>query len=1616
MVGVGDQVAGKVVAVVEVEDKTSKGIAKAEKSLASFGASAKKTGMKMTAGLTLPIVGFAAGAIKAATSFETSMTKIQSLVGLSASAVQGFEKDVLRLSGETSRAPKELADAMFFITSAGLRGADAVAALEASARAAAVGLGSTEIVADAVTNALNGYEKGTISAEKATNILIKTVEQGKASAEDLAPQFGRLVPVAAELGVEFEELGAGLAFLTRSSGNASDSTTQLYGILNTILKPSGQAKDVFDEIGLSIGEFRRQVADEGLHPALMNLRTVLEANGKEMVDVFENARAIGGALQMTGSQAEIAADVFAAVADEAGALDRGMRIVSDTAGFKFAGAMNSVRAVMITLGDQLLPIVIPLIQKLAGWITDLAAAFNGLPGPVKAIIFGLTALVALAGPVLMMLGMVASGLTALGVTAATTTAMMSAILVPLLAIIAVGAAVFAVWKIFSNRAKEAQERTDTLRTSFVNAENDAGMFKSKLEGLRGEIDALNDATEAAEGGVQGLANGFGEADSAGLLLAEVIERDVRKKFNEFITDMDHHNTLMAEGSDKYEDLADSLGIWSGQTEGNIALLEKHKKVLGEDADAIIEAVRTGDLEVAVLKDMLYALDETADANDNLAKENKKLAKEWLDNTDNIVSYVKALDEETIATIEALEANGKYVEAATLAIEATQDAITASENAAAAAEQQAAAQAGVVSMLVDSSAAFADAEDGVNHFVAALKPGRHAGDMFAESSEGIHDHMVSLRAITPEARAAIAAFNARIEAGVHPLGLYGQALRDINQEAASADRALVQMASGGQAVTEALEFDTTPIKTTYPIYEAMLKAAEEEAAAIERARVALEEKKAVLQANLNIQEEALENAEAELEALQALAEAAREPVAALKEQAAARQEGFDALRGMWQAEQNLADATQNVADIEAELERVREGGGEAIEKAEQAYRDQMKVVTGFLDAQTAAREQELGLIGQRADLEEELTGILYKQGDFQVQMHRDALKAEGDRFRAVRARQKIDEEILDLAAERIDVLYEEGKFQKELTRELNSQKLAYFDINAQVKELEGRQEELSTGAIQSQKDLIGSLQAQQAAITEAEQALIDLGIVTAADAAQADISAKQARALIKLKTELEETALAVEAGEATTLDLIVAQDDYNEAVSDARQPIDDLDRAITELAKMEKDALRIGLQLSVARDKQTVASEKLTAAEDIAGEVTKKVTEIDNKATLQAYALTDAKEAERLAVEAKTEAMRYDAIVNVEADRIGRELIKVEEGLTQAANDLDEATENYTAALADANAMEDTTAIKHAELERLSRDLEEAQWDLVASQYGLEGAQIALAEAGDKVNDAIDRMTEVSPALAAEMITMSAAARGVYPEFDTMRTTLKNLEPQIEAAEGKVNNLRTAIAQLAREMEILNGTRINQITIPNIPTPTKSVTPDTSAITAAATTAAATTVVATEVAEVVEAVTEVKEAVEAVVTAVEVSDIFAGLENLEPNAPAGTLAPAFTGGGGDINAIAQKAADDFDAFLKSLPPAAPSAPSAFTAGGGGDINAMALAALAAMGTPSAATGGFVKSAGLVNVHAGETISPRSGGVYVTINVEGSVSSERDLVESIRKGLLQAQKSGRSVVLN
>ena len=241
-------------------------------SLQEFGKKTQATGKKLTRNVTLPIVAVGGAGIKMASDFEASMTKIESLVGLSSEAVQGFEKsmkkieslvglsseavqgfeeDVKRLSGQTAQAPKDLADAMFFITSAGIRGAAATETLEAAAKAAAVGLGETATIADLATSALNAYGEENLSATSATDVMVAAVREGKLEADELAGSMGRVLPLASAMGVNFNEVGAAFAALSRTGTNAAEAATQVRGILSSLLRPTKQAEEALTGMGLS---------------------------------------------------------------------------------------------------------------------------------------------------------------------------------------------------------------------------------------------------------------------------------------------------------------------------------------------------------------------------------------------------------------------------------------------------------------------------------------------------------------------------------------------------------------------------------------------------------------------------------------------------------------------------------------------------------------------------------------------------------------------------------------------------------------------------------------------------------------------------------------------------------------------------------------------------------------------------------------------------------------------------------------------------------------------------------------------------------------------------------------------------------------------------------------------------------------------------------------------------------------------------------------------------------------------------------------------------------------------------------------------------------------------
>lgn len=323
-------------------------------------------------------------AAKMAAQFESSMSQITGLVGIAEDKVADFSEQILDLGAKVGKGPRELADAMFFITSAGLRGAEAMEALDASARAAAAGLGETKNVADAVTSAMNAYGAETLNAEQATAILVATVREGKAGAETIAQALGRVLPVASQLGVSFDQVGASIAAMTRLGLDANESATALRSIMSALLKPSKQGADALEQVGLSFADLRKQMKDEGLLAMLTTLKEKLGDDEEALAKIVPNVRGLTGVLNLVGGEGTKTQEIFASLANTTkNDLAKAFATAAKTSTNQFARAKASAEAFVIRIGNTFLEILGPAMEFIRETFTVLGESLKGLTGDSK---------------------------------------------------------------------------------------------------------------------------------------------------------------------------------------------------------------------------------------------------------------------------------------------------------------------------------------------------------------------------------------------------------------------------------------------------------------------------------------------------------------------------------------------------------------------------------------------------------------------------------------------------------------------------------------------------------------------------------------------------------------------------------------------------------------------------------------------------------------------------------------------------------------------------------------------------------------------------------------------------------------------------------------------------------------------------------------------------------------------------------------------------------------------------------------------------------------------------------------------------------------------------------
>ena len=322
--------------------------------------------------------------VKAFVGFDKTMATITGLVGIAADEVEAMKKQVLGLAKETARGPQELAEALFTVTSAGLRGGDAMDVLRSSARAASSGMGETKDVALTLVGALQSYKATGLEAGQATDILTATVRAGNLAADSLASALPRILPVAAAAGVSLGDLGGSIALVTRTGAKVPEVVTGARQAILAMSAPTMEAAKALEDAGIGADDLRKTLREGGLVAGLQAVEKAAGGDASMMRRMLGSVEALNFSTVVLSASEEDLASTFGAVANAAGVANEAFDVAADTAGFKFDQAMVSLKVTMIDLGDN----IGPPLAILAGGMAKVVGVFSDLPGPLQAIIAG----------------------------------------------------------------------------------------------------------------------------------------------------------------------------------------------------------------------------------------------------------------------------------------------------------------------------------------------------------------------------------------------------------------------------------------------------------------------------------------------------------------------------------------------------------------------------------------------------------------------------------------------------------------------------------------------------------------------------------------------------------------------------------------------------------------------------------------------------------------------------------------------------------------------------------------------------------------------------------------------------------------------------------------------------------------------------------------------------------------------------------------------------------------------------------------------------------------------------------------------------------------------------
>ena len=286
--------------------------------------------------------------------------------------------------------------------------ADAQAVLEGANKLALGGVTDIETATDGLTTVLNAYGLETKDIDKVSDIFFNTMKAGKTTVDELSRSIGKVAPLAAAAGVDFESTGAAIATITASGLKTTEAVSGLKAAFANIIKPAEQANKLADELGIA---FNSQALEaEGLVPFLQKITKVTGGNVDMMSALFGSIEGVNAVLALTRGGGEKFANVLEDIQNGAGATDKAVAKMKKTLDFRLNQVSAQFKDLSITLGQSLAPVfekMIPIVIELATSFGEFAKEHPTISALAIALGAVAASVALIGGPVTLVIGVIA---------------------------------------------------------------------------------------------------------------------------------------------------------------------------------------------------------------------------------------------------------------------------------------------------------------------------------------------------------------------------------------------------------------------------------------------------------------------------------------------------------------------------------------------------------------------------------------------------------------------------------------------------------------------------------------------------------------------------------------------------------------------------------------------------------------------------------------------------------------------------------------------------------------------------------------------------------------------------------------------------------------------------------------------------------------------------------------------------------------------------------------------------------------------------------------------------------------------------------------------------------